>query len=1678
MTLSTGVRILVAGSVVAAALSLAPGAARAQTNATCGALASGAANCPNAAYDDGIVYWNQESGVTLTVPGAAAGTTITASTTGWNGLDVGVSIRTSAPATEARNVSLTVGGGGDVNIVQGASPEANAWYRNHGILVGPLTANGSTITVDVKSGVTIGAANNRMRNRGIVVWAVDGAGDVSVASAAAVYSGEAGIYIENAGAGAVTVTNSGAIDTGDRGIYVRDTGSAGAITVTNSGAITSSATSYDEGIYARTTGKDSEGASAGVEITHSAGAIAVTGGIGILAHVGAARQEADTEHDDYVAPLNAGLAKVSVTGGSVTARGSAVEAINYEAGSVEVRVSSGVTLASTQGYGIEARLTDAGNTAGTITVANAAAITAGTAATGGDADTAVVRHGIAVNRDAGSGDVSVTNSGAIAATGDGVSAVARGGGGALSVTNSGALGTAAARVGRGIFASHEGAGRAGAVTVTSSGAIASTGAGIFARTIGKDAAGANAGAAVTHSAGAIASADGRGIKVYVGERRQESDTSHDDYVAPRNTGLAKVEVTGGSISSKWEPIEAFNHEGGSIEVRVSPGVALTSTHGHGIRGALTDAGAAGGGVTVDNAGTIRAPKAGITFAISAGSGDISVTNSGAIGKADARATHGIFVSHDGAGATGAVEVTNRGDIHATDRGILAQTKFLDADGARDGATVTHSAGTINVTNPALVDGDQTGIVARVGNWRREREPDHDDYVAPKNTGAVRIDVTGGLIVAKGSAVEGANYEAGGVAIEIAKGVTLRSTHEHAVEADLRDVGNAGGTIGVTQAGTIAAWADGVSAKVTRMDPVTAPDTPVIDIVWTGTFTAVEGEGGGVPNVARAVGAAQGRQAVEAAGIRFAHASSGGAGIDAGVMKWQAFMRPVSEGDDPGEFADAAAVTALFADGADAATKARAAAIVTRFRSVLADESLGTIPGADAIDADDDDAYSDAEIVAYLSEDDAARRTLLRNILTQSFTEHEMAVFRAVLTDGDVEAALAAAPDSYGDAWKAGVRALLARRNDGNISIAMNGGSIVSSGDGIRAFFGRTHDDNGAIRITVAEGASVTGGVAGIYAENAGHGLRIAKKYTSPAVQARNENLGPDDLVTFPKHHDQIVEVHGTVTGGTDAAVHLAGGGALILGKTGKLVAGSSGRAVLVNHPGPAVIRIDGEATGGEGAPAAVHLTGGGSVAVGLDGSVRASGADAAIRGDNMPTAVVVETGETVSGLTQEGAAKALARIEGGIVGDGVERKVIIAGVEDGVATGHARDLPLDDEGEPVLDGLPKAGADEPTPPPAPMPAEFSCAAAEDGRCRLYEALPSVLLAMNALPTRDERLAAARDGRGSWARVETARGKWKADSSTQTGVAYDHRRHGVRVGLDFPAGENSGVGASVHGFRGSATTRAMAGLTHEVELSGMGLGAHATTTADDIYVDAQAAVTWFDATLTSSTHGVLEDGAEGLGWALGLEAGRRVALDDGLSVTPRAGLGWSQATLDDFTDEVDDTRVSLKDAQSLTGRAGLGVEASGGEGVRLSGSVDAMHEFADETQVDVMGSALMASGPATSVRFGLDGAFALADSAQLRAAASYTASGSDTHVWGGGERHRPLLTGPESGPGLLSLAGERSGAAAPAAPVRAGGMPDAVQFYAQGFQELPRGDSSIVATDGSDRRQCVGQEQSH
>ena len=305
---------------------------------------------------------------------------------------------------------------------------------------------------------------------------------------------------------------------------------------------------------------------------------------------------------------------------------------------------------------------------------------------------------------------------------------------------------------------------------------------------------------------------------------------------------------------------------------------------------------------------------------------------------------------------------------------------------------------------------------------------------------------------------------------------------------------------------------------------------------------------------------------------------------------------------------------------------------------------------------------------------------------------------------------------------------------------------------------------------------------------------------------------------------------------------------------------------------------------------------------------------------------------------------------------------------------------------------------------------MNCDTASDDRCRLYEALPSMLLAMNGLPTYQERMAAMRSEAGGWARVETARGKWKAESSTRANVAYDRSRTGVRVGADAPVGENTRAGVSVHGLRGSAAMTQSGG---KARLSGMGVGVHGTAlVGDGVYVDAQAAVTRYDVELTSVLGRTLKDGASGMGYALAVEAGRPMALKGklkgklkgDLTLTPRAGFVWSRVSLGDFTDTRLSTPVSVADAVSFMGRAGVGVEMvpEGAGGLRVFGSMDVVHEFSAETEARVMGTALKASAKSTGVRLGVgavhgwaEGRYAVAGSA------SYATGGGSSGEFGGG-----------------------------------------------------------------------------
>ncbi len=1091
------------------------------------------------------------------------------------------------------------------------------------------------------------------------------------------------------------------------------------------------------------------------------------------------------------------------------------------------------------------------------------------------------------------------------------------------------------------------------------------------------------------------------------------------------------------------PAEAANG------IRYSGANGLTLTVGASSTAATTITRSAAGGTAMNESGIVIVNAGGTT---TTDDGSISLTM-GATGSVlivqptptapyttlPASSGHGIYIRPSAPAAASSLTVDLKSRVS-----IGTQAAPVLHDGVHTRIASTAHTGSHTVTSAARIFATGDGIELAHDGAGKVTLTNSGDVLstagsgvfvrtATGNTADVRIDMTGGSVTSnarppKRAAVRADLNGTGDAVATVSEGAALVSQYGPGLHVALGSTA-ATGRIRVTQAGTISARR-GVVARIARESAAgemrAADAQPAIDVVWTGTFAREEGKTE-PSDMGRFSAAALDRAAVVthrgAAGERVTRYGQA-AGIEAGLMRLDPLLAAVAKGDDPNALMSREAQQALLAVAVPgeaaptAADRTRAAVIVRQFRALLTDTNFAQpiliARGASGVDTNEDGTYSDEEIKTYLTADNAERRTFLRSLLVdglskgeEGLSKGEEEVVTALTTGGDLEAALDALPNygnvftSYGDSWKDEVRAFLDWHNVGDVRVAVNGGAIASRGDGIRAWYVMPHDDNGRIDVTVAEDTSVTGGRAGVYVANAG--CPVDDGCVPGAAGIR----------------DQTVTVHGRVMGGEDAAVHLSGGGFLTVGRTGQLLAGSSGRAILVNDPGPADVRIDGLVRGGTGARAAVDLTGGGSVTIGLTGRVEANGAMSAIRGDE-DTSVTLYAArlprEMQDWLSRESADKAAERVDGLIVGAGTTATTFKE-FQDGVTTGHEATVPLTD-GRPDTSGL--RGAVYPDPPgmeesngedmggsdrgasPPPARTTFDCGDAMDGRCRLYAALPSFLLAMNGFADRDDRLTAARDANGAWARIDAADGRWTADSSTLPDLAYDRRRHGAQAGIDAEVADGARVGVSVHGFRGVA---ALSGAGRAA-LSGMGMGVYAAAPAGGGFrLDARAAATWYDVDLTSAIHPrPLASGVSGTGQAVGVEVGRPVAAAPGVSLTPRAGLVWSRVSLDDFTDSVGSrARVSMARAKSLRAGVGMTVEAAlGGSGNdRLFAAVDAMREFSAETETVVEGQALKASAEPVSVRFRLGGSFDLDERATLRAAAGYETGGGGNHAFSGG-----------------------------------------------------------------------------
>ena len=560
-------------------------------------------------------------------------------------------------------------------------------------------------------------------------------------------------------------------------------------------------------------------------------------------------------------------------------------------------------------------------------------------------------------------------------------------------------------------------------------------------------------------------------------------------------------------------------------------------------------------------------------------------------------------------------------------------------------------------------------------------------------------------------------------------------------------------------------------------------------------------------------------------------------------------------------------------------------------------------------------------------------------------------------------------------------------------------------------------DGTAGRVWLQNGGTVTvgatGEITGVEVERDGATVR----------EAVRSDAG---LLTFASRAGSTVT--GNVRGDGNLTATLAGehtGDVLALGTTGvhRITVAEGGDVSGVVHVATEVARGDPEksAVTVNGAVDQLRLPQGGGLTVGPKGRIR--GID-----DGDRRIAISAPGRIVDLLIEEGpdelSGEAVDRVGGGIDAD---KKIV-------------RLQPADKSKPPVPLG--ELG----TPNAAPR-GPYDLGVDENGnlgrkvapRARLYEALPAVMLGLNRLSEFRDRMAAPRDASGKWARMSVAdaggsasagggprdasggwarvhgsRGEWKADNTwtgVETSTVVESRWSGVQAGLDAPVGDGL-FGISLHHRNGSATvSNASAGDvpgTGTMDLSGTGGGISGTWFRDDVYVDLQAEVSWYEADFRSSIRRMLKEDVSGYGYALGMEAGRRIAFSgtDGVVLIPRAGLVHSKVSLTDFTDSAGGSRVSLEDGRSLKGRMGVGVDVgaklSADSESRILYSLDVEHEFEDETKVSMAGEDLASTAEATWVRAGVDVSHAWDDGRYtIQGGVSYATAGSDSYEYGGG-----------------------------------------------------------------------------
>ncbi|WP_139974596.1 autotransporter-associated beta strand repeat-containing protein [Ochrobactrum sp. CGA5] len=268
---------------------------------------------------------------------------------------------------------------------------------------------------------------------------------------------------------------------------------------------------------------------------------------------------------------------------------------------------------------------------------------------------------------------------------------------------------------------------------------------------------------------------------------------------------------------------------------------------------------------------------------------------------------------------------------------------------------------------------------------------------------------------------------------------------------------------------------------------------------------------------------------------------------------------------------------------------------------------------------------------------------------------------------------------------------------------------------------------------------------------------------------------------------------------------------------------------------------------------------------------------------------------------------------------------------------------------------------------------------------VYEAYVQTLQALNRLPTLQQRVGdrywseVDNNKRGDrvvanptqmtpqaiWGRIEGAHNSFQP--STTTGrTQQDVNTYLLQAGVDgkFYEDDNGMLIGSFTGQYGTARgdVSSVQGDGY-INTNGYALGGTLTWYGDNgFYVDAQTQATWFSSDLNSRTANTgLATGRNAFGFAMSVEGGQRIAVDENWTLTPQAQLSWSSIDFNSYHDAFD-AKVGLEDGSSLIGRIGLAANYNrswmGDDGRMVNTSVygiaNLYQEFLGGTRINVSG----------------------------------------------------------------------------------------------------------------------------